>query len=224
MEDASQRRVLVTGSTGFIGRALCEQLLERGHEVRALARPGSESKVISGCRMVSADPFNASQWQTACEGVAALVHLIGVHHPSPLKNRQFQSVDGGAFDAALSAASATGIPHFVFVSVAQPLPIMRTYQRVRAQAESKLRASGLAATVLRPAYVLGPGRRWPLLVQPVQALMRLCPWTRDLAIRSTFIDVAVFARALTLAVETPPHDFRVWEAPQIMASGSGDEA
>jgi uncharacterized protein YbjT (DUF2867 family) len=219
MNHSGQRRVFITGSTGFIGRALCEQLLQSGHEVRALARPGSETRVIPGCRVVSADPFDPGQWHAQCEGVDALVHLIGVHHPSPLKNRQFESVDGGAFGAVLSVARMVDIPHFVFVSVAQPLPIMRTYQKVRARSETSLRDSGIPATVLRPAYVLGPGRRWPMVLMPIQSLLRIMPWTRGLAIRSTFIDHRIFIRALCAAIDNPPSVFRVWEAPQIIASG-----
>jgi uncharacterized protein YbjT (DUF2867 family) len=220
MSDADRLRVFVTGSTGFIGRALCEQLLRRGHEVRALVRPASEAKLISGCRIVTADPFKTTQWQGACEGVDALVHLIGVPRPSPLKNRQFQPIDGGAFDAVLSAAQAAGVPHIVFVSVAQPLPIMRTYQKVRARAEARLKDSGIPATVLRPAYVLGPGRRWPVILMPIQFLLHLIPLTRALAIRSTFIDYRIFSRALCVAIDDPPKAFRIWEVPQIRAIGS----
>ena len=45
------RCVFVTGATGYIGRALIEMLIERGHAVRALARPGSAARVPAGARI-----------------------------------------------------------------------------------------------------------------------------------------------------------------------------
>jgi NAD(P)-dependent dehydrogenase (short-subunit alcohol dehydrogenase family) len=39
------RRVLVTGASGYLGRALIPQLLDRGHRVHALVRLGSEKKI-----------------------------------------------------------------------------------------------------------------------------------------------------------------------------------
>jgi uncharacterized protein YbjT (DUF2867 family) len=46
------RRVFVTGGTGYLGGALLPALLPRGHEVRALVRPGSEAKLPAGCGAV----------------------------------------------------------------------------------------------------------------------------------------------------------------------------
>ena len=43
-----KRFVFITGGTGYLGRPLIAQLLARGHQVRALVRPGSESKVPKG--------------------------------------------------------------------------------------------------------------------------------------------------------------------------------
>jgi uncharacterized protein YbjT (DUF2867 family) len=52
------RRVFITGGTGYLGRALAARLLERGHEVRALVRRGSESKLPRGCEAVTGDPLD----------------------------------------------------------------------------------------------------------------------------------------------------------------------
>ena len=45
-------RVFVTGGTGYVGRPLITQLLERSHAVQALVRPGSERKLPVGCRAI----------------------------------------------------------------------------------------------------------------------------------------------------------------------------
>ena len=47
-----QRNVFVTGGTGYLGRALIERLVARGHAVTALARPGSEARLPRGARTV----------------------------------------------------------------------------------------------------------------------------------------------------------------------------
>ena len=41
-------RMLVTGSTGFVGGALCRALLAQGHQVRAFYRPGSALRLLEG--------------------------------------------------------------------------------------------------------------------------------------------------------------------------------
>ena len=43
------RRVFIIGGTGYLGRSLIPVLVQKGHEVHALVRAGSESKLPSGC-------------------------------------------------------------------------------------------------------------------------------------------------------------------------------
>jgi uncharacterized protein YbjT (DUF2867 family) len=48
--------VFIAGGTGYLGRALVPELLRRGHRVRLLVRPGSESRTPRGCEVVPEIP------------------------------------------------------------------------------------------------------------------------------------------------------------------------
>ena len=50
-----RRSVFITGGSGYLGRPLISMLLERGHDVRALVRQGSEKKLPPGCTPVFGD-------------------------------------------------------------------------------------------------------------------------------------------------------------------------
>ena len=60
-------------------------------------------------------------------------HLVGVPRPSPLKTEEFRAVDLASRREAVWAATEAGIRHFVYVSVAQPAPVMKGYAQVRAE-------------------------------------------------------------------------------------------
>jgi len=49
--------VFITGGTGYMGRQLIRRLVERGHQARALVRPGSEQKLPPACTAVIGDAF-----------------------------------------------------------------------------------------------------------------------------------------------------------------------
>jgi uncharacterized protein YbjT (DUF2867 family) len=110
---------------------------------------------------VTGNALDAASYRDAVAGCDTLVHLVGVAHPSPAKAAEFRSVDLVSARQAVAAACHAGIRHFVYVGVARPAPVMHAYIAARTEAEDAVRASGIAATVLRPWYVLGPGHRWP---------------------------------------------------------------
>ena len=213
-----RRRVFIAGGTGYLGRALAARLLERGHEVRALVRRGSEGRLPEGCERVTGDPLDASSYAAALPPSETFVQLVGVPRPSPAKARQFREIDLVAGRASVEAARTAGIRHFVYVSVAQPAPVMKAYQAVRAEVESLLRDSGVSATVLRPWYVLGPGHRWPILLKPFYYACELWPRTRETALRLGFVTHEEMVAALVRAVENPAEDFRVLTVPDIRAA------
>src|SRR3954465_5396914 len=129
------RRVFITGGTGYLGRALVPRLLGRGHEVRALVRKGSESKLPRGCEAVPGDALDESSFAASVSPSDTFVQLVGVPRPSPAKGRQFREIDLVSGRASVEAARAAGVKHFVYVSVAQPAPVMKAYWQARAEVE-----------------------------------------------------------------------------------------
>jgi uncharacterized protein YbjT (DUF2867 family) len=151
--------VFITGGTGYLGRPLIAALLERGHEVRALVRDGSQGKLPAGSTAILGNALDATSYAARITPSDTFVQLVGVAHPSPAKSAQFRGIDQASASGAIGAAAVAGIKHFVYLSVAHPAPMMKVYIQVRIECEQKIRDSGMNATILRPWYVLGPGHR-----------------------------------------------------------------
>lgn len=207
--------IFVTGGTGYLGQRLIPALLSRGHQVRALARPGSERRLPSGCEAVLGNALDSASFASKIAPADTLVQLIGVPHPAPWKAQQFRDVDLVAARASVAAAQEAGIRHFVYLSVAQPAPVMRAFIAVRAECEAAIRASGIPATFVRPWYVLGPGHRWPYALIPFYALLERLPPTRDTARRLGLVTLRQTVAALVRAVESPPEGVRIFEVEEI---------
>lgn len=212
--------VFVTGGTGYLGRRLVSALLARGHTVRALARPGSLGRLPPGCEPVTGDALHGLTWAGAIAPARTLVHLVGVPHPSPAKAQDFLRVDLASVDAAVAAAMVAGIHHFIYVSVAHPAPVMQAYVAARQRAEQIIRSSGMAATFLRPWYVLGPGHRWPAALLPMYWLLGMWPGTRESARRLGLVTIGQMIAALVHAVEDPVDGVRVIDVPAIRRAPS----
>src|SRR5690242_11082113 len=181
--DVNPRNVFLTGGTGYMGTKLISQLLARGHKIRALTRKGSEGKLRASCEIVTGNALEKDSFAHLVQPSDTFVQLVGVAHPSPSKGEQFRAIDLVSARASVAAAAGAGIKHFVYVSVAQPAPMMKDYIAVRAEGESLIRAAKLNATILRPWYVLGPGHRWPYALIPIYWFFELLPKTRESARR-----------------------------------------
>jgi uncharacterized protein YbjT (DUF2867 family) len=213
-----RRIVFVTGGTGYMGQRLIAALVDRGHTVRALVRPSSENRLPSGCIPVPGNALDARSYVDAIAPADTFVHLIGTPHPAPWKEREFRAVDLESVKQAAPAAKMAGVTHFVYVSVAHPAPVMKAYIAVRTECEKILKDRELRSTILRPWYVLGPGHRWPMVLQPVYTLCEWIPFTRQGALRCGLVTVEQMRNALVGAVENAPG--QVIEVPGIRMSSA----
>ena len=99
------------------------------------------------------------------------VHLVGVANPGPLKAEQFRTVDLASVRASLPSARSAAVGHFVYVSVAQPAPIMKTYIRARKDCEAI--DSGQRAERHNTAPLVCPRPRSLVAVRPRTVLLAL---------------------------------------------------
>ena len=209
--------ILVTGGTGYIGQHLIPLLIARGHRVRVLAREQSVSRVPAGAVAVAGDALSTESVAAALRPGDTVIHLVGTPHPSPSKADQFEKVDLVSIRETVSAAKKVGVAHLIYVSVAQPAPIMQAYLWVRTLGESMIREAGLTASIVRPWYVLGPGHWWPKLIQPLYKLADLIPPLRPMVERLGLLNIEQMVTAMAYAVENPPRngERKIYDVPAI---------
>ncbi len=207
--------VFVAGATGYIGRELICKLLQNSHTIRGLFRQQSDSRLPSGCVPVPGNALNAASYARGIAPSNTFVHLVGTSHPAPWKERQFREIDLASVREALSAAKAANIRQFVYVSVAQPAPVMKAYIRVRSECEAIIRQSGIAATFVRPWYVLGPGHYWPYALKPFYWIAEQIPVLATGAHRLGLVTLQEMVDALVYAIEHPASAERIIDVAAI---------
>jgi len=212
------RRVFITGGTGYIGSALIPILLERGHRVRVLVRPSTKAKLSAECEVVSGNALDANSYRQLIRPSDTFIHLVGVPHPSPAKAAEFRAIDLVSAREAIGACAELGMPHFIYLSVAHPAPMMKDYIAVRAECEQMIQDRHLNSTILRPWYVLGPGHRWPHVLLPFYKVCELLPFTRAGALRLGLVTLDQLILALVEAVEAPVQGTRIVGVPEIRAA------
>ncbi|MCL5801030.1 MAG: SDR family oxidoreductase [Gammaproteobacteria bacterium] len=171
--------ILVTGATGFIGRALCGDLSGKNRMVRAAARGGSQAYPVMEVVTVG-EIGSTTEWGSALIGVDTVIHLAALAHTPPKLQRDdrdgYREVNAlGAARIARQAAEI-GVRRFVYLSTAkvcgdstQNRPFDETdmsdskdpYTASKREAEKLLRdiaaETGLEMVILRPPLVYGLG-------------------------------------------------------------------
>jgi dihydroflavonol-4-reductase len=110
--------VLVTGGTGLSGANVCRLLVDRGDQVRALARPGSDADplVELGVELVPGDITDAADVRVAAEGCEAAIHCAALLGGSSQDLADFEAVNVRGTTNVFEAAVAVGMRRVVALS------------------------------------------------------------------------------------------------------------
>jgi UDP-glucose 4-epimerase len=163
-------RIVVTGGSGFVGRALARRLDAGGHEVvLPLRQPSGAAGAVA---IKPIEEMSVSDWRPVLAGAEAVVHAAAIAHIGPsVPYGAYAAVNRDAAARLAEAAAAERVPRFVFLSSiraqcgatsdrvqnerSKPKP-SEAYGRSKLQAEGLIRKAIPQAVVLRPALVVGP--------------------------------------------------------------------
>ena len=171
--------VLLTGASGFVGKAILKNAQLRGIQIRPAYRSSSSVIGQSGAALVSG-LHHSTDWSRALQGIHVVIHTAARAHVmreellDPLAEYRRVNVDG-TLNLALQAAAA-GVRRFVFISSIKvngeattigapftahdpPAP-EDAYGLSKAEAEAGLKQvaleTGMELTIIRPPLIYGP--------------------------------------------------------------------
>jgi farnesol dehydrogenase len=159
-------RILLTGGTGFLGRAVARALAGRGHDLVLFSRTASRSGL--GGTAIDGDVRDASALARAADGCDAMVHAAALVSIWRRRRQDFDDVNVGGLRNALTAAAAARMKRIVYTSSFLALPPRGRAEPIEANdyQRTKVAADRLAEQAVRdgaplvrlyPGVVYGPG-------------------------------------------------------------------
>jgi nucleoside-diphosphate-sugar epimerase len=170
-------KVLVTGGTGFTGKALVKRLLDEGHQVVALDyKEGLKTQELRewGAEVIIGSVIDRDVVDRSMEGVEFVHHLAAAFRELNVPNQFYWDVNVGGTKVVLEAASRHKVKKLIYCSTCgvhgnidnppggedAPIQPADYYQRTKYEAEPIVKEyskNGLKTVIFRPAAIYGPG-------------------------------------------------------------------
>ena len=217
MIDRDYKLVTVFGGGGFIGRYVCEYLLDESVRIRVASREPRHAYFLQPLAQVGqwgsvrASVTNEASIRSAVEGSFAVVNLVGTFKSAGATNAR------GARLIAEAARDA-GVQSLVHISAIGADPEAQSdYAQSKGEGERAVREAFPNATIIRPSIVFGPE---DMLTNRLAGLSRL-PFVPVIAPAAKFQPVFVedLAKAISAAALSPQfHGGKTYEiaGPQVL--------
>jgi NADH dehydrogenase len=199
--------VLVTGGTGFVGRAVLRELHRAAHEIYFLSRRGHSAtccaieEECSGQHR-SGDILDSKLLSDACAGMDAIIHLAGII--SEVGEQTFENVHVRGTQNIVAAAQRAKVKRFVHMSALGTRPnAVARYHQSKWAAEEIVRPSGLDWTIFRPSIIYGPGDGFVNLFASIARRSPVIPVIGNGESKFQPIAVENVARAFVKALSEP---------------------
>ena len=172
--------ILVLGGSGFVGRSVCDKLVERsggaGGQIVVPSRRPARAKYIQllpTLRLVSADVHDPAQLLPLVRGCDAVINLVAILHGSAAEFEQVHVELPRKLAAACHAAGVRRLVHVSALGVSDSAP--SRYLRSKAAGEAVLKDAQLDLTVLRPSVIFGEHDHFLNLFATLQAVVPFVP-------------------------------------------------
>ena len=150
--------ILVTGGTGFVGRALVRQLVANGQQVRTLIRPSPRTPNLPRGVPVEVAVVSLNDergLRAALRGVDVIYHLAGAEHEGA--RADILATDARGTHNLAQLASESRVRRFFYVShLGADRSSYYPLLKVKGIAEEHIRKSGVPYTIFRSALLYGP--------------------------------------------------------------------
>lgn len=195
-------RVLVTGTTGYVGGRLVFRLLEEGHSVRVLVRDATRLQGrtwLPRVEVVEGDALDASVWPAALANIEAAFYFVhSMNSPGDYAERDLRAARLFS-DAARSAK----LGRIIYLGgLGDPASPLSPHLRSRQQVGAALRASGIPVIEFRASVVIGSGSAsFEMLRYLVEGLPILpCPGWASHAVQPIGIEDVLDYLAASLSI------------------------
>ena len=195
---------LITGSSGFIGRALLARLVtfnQRPPLLRLLERrPTEPPAVFQSCAGDLGDPQSLRR---ACEGIDTVIHLAGIAHVGSAASAEARAINLDGSLSLLRMAIDTGVKRFVFLSSTLISDLSIQHGRDKHAVEEALLAAAAAGSIevviLRAVNIYGVGMRGNIAAMIRLISSGVLPRLPKLTNRLSLVGVDDVVSALLLA-------------------------
>jgi uncharacterized protein YbjT (DUF2867 family) len=194
-------RVLLTGATGFIGRAVAQALQRRGHlVVRVQRRPGAPGEEVVQADFATVP--HRDWWLPRLAGIAAVVNAVGILREQA--GQSFRALHHEAPAELFHACAAAGVRAVVQVSALGADASARSgYHLSKKAADDVLRALPLAGAIVQPSLVYGPGGSSAALFNKL-AVAPVLPFPQGGRMAVQPVHIADLVEGIVRLVEAPP--------------------
>ena len=175
-------RICLIGGTGFVGRAVANQLSPLGVRIRVLTRydqAAAPVKLLPTVEVMTGDPHDDADLLDALDDMDAVVNFVGIL--SEGRGRSFHRAHVDLPRRIAEACHKQGVQHVLHVSALGASPSGPSeYQRSKAAGEEALKqvAGILPWTILRPSLVFGEGDRSLNLFASLARMFPIIPLAR----------------------------------------------
>ena len=203
-----ERRVLLLGGTGFVGRRLAAALRGVGYDVRVPTRSRARGRrlfVLPEVEIVQADVHDEATLTRLLRGCEAAINLVGILNERGHDGAGFERAHAGLAATLMRACRAAGVNRVLQMSAlkadAERAP--SHYLRTKGKAErivAEQSAGQIAYTIFRPSVIFGPDDSFTNRFAGLLRWMPVLPLPRaEARFAPVFVDdvVAAFAAALT---------------------------